>query len=231
MGEMAASIAHEVNQPLTAIAAFAQGCRRILEEDDSRDPALLDAVKSIAGQAMRAGEIVHRLDQLARKRRDRRVLCDINDLIRDVYSLAKVDARLHDVRLVLDLAPSLPPIELDGVQLQQVVLNLIRNAIDAMAEIDVREREAVVRTSLQDDGSVEVSVTDRGCGLSGESEERLFEPFFTTKETGIGMGLAISRSIVAAHGGRMWFTRGSERGTTLHFAIPIAQRSYEDESK
>jgi PAS domain S-box-containing protein len=231
MGEMAASIAHEVNQPLAAIAAYAQGCRRILEANAAGDPMLLDAVKRIASEAMRAGEIVHRLDHLARKRHDQRTPCAINDLIRDVQPLAAVDARLHDVRLAFELGASLPPIDADGVQLQQVLLNLIRNAIDAMADTAPAEREATVCTSLRDDGLVEVSVSDLGAGLSEGAETHLFEPFFTTKGTGIGMGLAISRSIVAAHGGRMWFTRNPERGTTFHFAIPAARRSHDNDTQ
>jgi PAS domain S-box-containing protein len=225
MGEMAASIAHEVNQPLAAIAAYAQGCRRLLEAGAPADPSLVEAVTQIANEALRAGDIVHRLDDLARKHRGQRVRCDINALIRDVHPLATVDARLHDLRLLLELDGSLPPIHADGVQLQQVLLNLIRNAIDAMDDTEAPERKVIVRTGLREDGNIEVTVTDHGCGLDEGSEARVFEPFFTTKETGIGMGLAISRSIVTAHGGRLWFTRNPDRGTTFSFTIPVAVRS------
>jgi PAS domain S-box-containing protein len=228
MGEMAASIAHEVNQPLATIAAYAQGCRRLLQAGASPDPQLLDAVTQIASEALRAGDIVHRLDDLARKRRGQRSPCDVNELIRDVHPLAAVDARLHDVRLLLTLDASLPPIQADGVQLQQVLLNLIRNAIDAMADTEVSAREVVVSTRRGDDGSIEVAVTDHGCGLGEGAEARLFEPFFTTKENGIGMGLAISRSIVSAHRGRMWFTRNPDRGTTFHFTVPGGGKGHDD---
>ena len=227
MGELAASIAHEVSQPLAAIAAYAQGCRRLMEAGPSRDPMFLEAVTQIANEALRAGAIVERLHQLARKRHDQRVPRDINELIRDIQPLAAVDARVHDIRLAFELDDSLPPVDADGVQLQQVLLNLIRNAIDAMDGTEPRARRVVVRTARGDDGFVEISVADRGGGLVEGAEARLFEPFFTTKETGIGMGLAISRSIVAAHHGRMWFTRNPDRGITFHFTIPVASTSHD----
>lgn len=221
LGEMAASIAHEVNQPLAAIAAYAQGCRRLLQTDTSCDPQVADAVAQITSESLRAGEIVDRLLHLARRRRDERLPCDVNELIRDVRPLAAADARLHDVRLVFDLADGLPPVNADGVQVQQVLLNLIRNAVDAMADTEPAAREAVVRTAL-DDGFVEISVSDQGCGVALGVEARVFEPFFTTKETGIGMGLAMSTSIVKSHGGRMACARNPGRGMTFRFAIPGA---------
>lgn len=228
MGEMAASIAHEVNQPLAVVAAYAQACRRILEADASGHQEVLDAVTRIANEALRAGDIIHRLDYLARKRRDQRVLCDMNELIRDVRPLAAADARLHDVKLVFELARSLPPINADGVQLQQVLLNMIRNAVDAMENTEASAREATIRTMHRaEDGAIEVSVTDNGCGVSEGTDARLFEPFFTTKETGIGMGLSISRSIVTAHGGRMWFLPNADGGTTFHFTIPTTRDSHD----
>jgi two-component system sensor kinase FixL len=223
MGEMAASIAHEVNQPLAAIGAYAQGCRRLLQSGRGADPGLAEAVEQITSEALRAGDIIDRLHDLARKRRDERVRCDINDLIRDVRPLAAVDARLHDVRLLFELTEPLPRIHADGVQVQQVLFNLIRNAIDAMADTEVARREAVVRTARGADGGVEVGVSDRGCGLAEGVEARLFEPFFTTKETGIGMGLAMSRSIIKSHDGRMWCTRNPEGGMTFHVALPAAR--------
>jgi PAS domain S-box-containing protein len=228
MGEMAASIAHEVNQPLAAIAAYAQACRRILETDASGHPEVLEAVTRIANEALRAGDIIHRLDHLARKRRDRRLPCDMNELIRDVRPLAAVDARLHDVKLVYQLADSLPAIHADGVQLQQVLLNLIRNAIDAMENTEASAREIIIRTAHRaGDHAIEVTVSDKGCGVSDGTDARLFEPFFTTKETGIGMGLSISRSIVTAHGGRMGFTPNPDGGTTFHFTIPTTRDSHD----
>ncbi|MEJ2239025.1 MAG: ATP-binding protein, partial [Gemmatimonadales bacterium] len=181
---------------------------------------VLRALGRISEEAHRAGGIVHRLKDLVRKHDTTRVQCDLNALLRDVEQLASVDARLHDVELRLALAPSIPPLLADGVQIQQVVLNLIRNGIDALEGTDVDIREVVVRALVREEGEVEVSVCDNGCGLPVQAEATLFEPFFTTKERGIGVGLSISRSIITAHGGRMWCSRNPDRGTTFFFTLP-----------
>lgn len=223
MGEMASSIAHEVNQPLTAISAFAQACKRMIESDSIAAAEVVDTLARISAEALRAGDIIHRLKDLVQKHESTRREFNIDDLVQDVERLASVDARLHDVRLLFELAGNLPPVQVDGVQIQQVMLNLIRNAIDAMDETEPERRDVVVRTAARDDHEVEVSVADHGCGLPEGSEHRLFEPFFTTKEGGIGMGLSISQSIVAAHGGRMWFEGNPGGGTIFRFTIPTVQ--------
>ncbi len=225
MGEMASSIAHEVNQPLTAISAYAQACKRMIESDSITATEVVDTLARISAEALRAGDILHRLKDLIQKHESERIARNVDDLVRDVERLASVDARLHDVRLVLELAGNLPDVEVDGVQIQQVVLNLIRNAIDAMVDTEPERREVVVRTAARDGDEVRLSVTDRGCGLPAGSRDRLFEPFFTTKEGGIGMGLSISRSIVTAHGGRMWFEESPDGGTTFHFTIPAVREA------
>jgi two-component system sensor kinase FixL len=220
MGEMAANIAHEVNQPLTAIGTYAQACSRMIKAGAIQQEEILDALGRIAQEAQRAGGIVHRLRDLICKHDTKRVTCDINALIRDVEQLAAVDARLHDVELRLALTPSLPQVPADAIQIQQVVLNLIRNAIDSMEEIDVTPREVVVRTLIRED-DIEVSVCDSGCGLPDDIGDRLFQPFFTTKPHGVGVGLSISKSIVSAHQGRMWCSPNAERGATFFFTLPI----------
>jgi two-component system sensor kinase FixL len=220
MGEMAANIAHEVNQPLTAIGTYAQACGRMIKAGAIQEEEILDALGRIAQEAQRAGGIVHRLRDLICKHDTTRVTCDINALIRDVEQLAAVDARLHDVELRLALTPSLPRVPADAIQIQQVVLNLIRNAIDSMEEIDVTAREVVVRTLIRED-DIEVSVSDNGCGLPDDIGDRLFQPFFTTKAHGVGVGLSISKSIVSAHQGRMWCSPNAERGATFFFTLPI----------
>lgn len=219
MGEMATSIAHEVSQPLTAIAAYAQACRRIVETRGANTAELSRHLGRIAEEAARAGDIIHRVVELSRKRKGRRVQCDMNALIRDIFPLAEADARVNDTELVFDLSDGLPPLYGDGIQLQQVVLNLMRNAIDATDDDSLPHRRVRVATA-QADGYVTVSVEDNGRGLPEDAEEHLFEPFFTTKETGIGMGLSISRKIVGEHGGRMWFSRHEDRGATFYFTIP-----------
>ena len=222
MGEMASSIAHEVNQPLTAIATYAQACRRLVEAGQAEESEVLDVLDRIGNEALRAGEIIHHLRDLVKKRVGKRVECSINELVEDVEILASVDARLHGVELDLALTPDLPPIIADGVQIQQVVLNLIRNGIDAVEDTDSTDREVLVSTGVTDTGGVLVKVSDSGSGLLEEHESEIFQPFFTTKEDGMGMGLSISRTIVSSHGGRMWFSRNPEGGTTFSFTIPAA---------
>jgi PAS domain S-box-containing protein len=228
MGEMASSIAHEVNQPLTAIATFAQACGRLVDAGMVDAPEVQHVLTRIGEEALRAGGIIHRLKDLVRKRGTKRVECDINALVRDVEELASVDSRLHDVQLRLDLASSLPPILADDVQIQQVLLNLVRNGVDAMEHVTGGNREIVVRTVAHRGSEIEVSVTDRGCGLPENAEEVVFQSFFTTKETGMGIGLSVSRSIVTSHGGRLWFSRNPEGGTTFFFTIPTISSNGHD---
>ena len=221
MGELAASIAHEVNQPLTTIATYAQASSRMMRSRSADESELLTAMEQIGEEALRAGGIVHRLREMVRKRESRRIVCDINELIRDVAQLAEVDARLQGIELRFELEDPLPPVSVDGVQIQQVILNLIRNAIEAIEVTDGPSGDVSVKTSLNDVSLIHVSVTDVGAGLSPEDETQLFHPFFTTKEDGMGMGLSISRSIIESHGGQMWFTRNQVAGTTFHFSLPI----------
>ena len=220
VGEMASSIAHEVNQPLTAIATYTQACSRLLESDKADDRQLRDVLKRITDEALRAGAIIHRLKDLVRKGESKRTVCDINTLVEDVEQLASVDARLHNVGLRLELSQGLPPILADGVQIQQVILNLIRNGIDATQCKACADRVVIVKTESDNGAEVVVSVQDNGCGVPLDVNDELFQPFFTTKESGMGMGLSISRSIVILHGGRMWYEAKQERGATFFFSIP-----------
>lgn len=220
MGEMASSLAHELNQPLTAVATYAQALRRFVESGSLDDDELLSVLDRIAGEALRAGNIVHRLKELVRRRETRREPCDLNARIRDVQQLAHADARLHDSVLHMDLDPELPPTFADAIQIQQVLLNLIRNALDSMQDTDPARREVVVRTSRHESGQLQVSVSDRGCGTPEEHAEQVFQPFFTTKESGLGVGLSISKSIINSHGGHMWFRPNEDGGTTFYFTLP-----------
>jgi C4-dicarboxylate-specific signal transduction histidine kinase len=220
LGEMASSIAHEVNQPLTAIATYTQACKRMLKAGTTDTDETLEILTRVTDEAIRAGGIIHRLNNLVRRQDSKRIECDVNELIRDLEHLASVDTRLHNVRLDLQLADRLPLVHADGIQIQQVVLNLIRNGVDAMADCDAENRRIVVGTALRDDGKVEISVADTGCGLPPDSEEELFQPFFTTKKDGMGMGLSVSKTIVTSHGGQMWFSRNQNRGTTFFVTIP-----------
>jgi PAS domain S-box-containing protein len=223
MGEMASSIAHEVNQPLTAVATYAQACRRLIEAGQADLSDVVDVLTRIAHEAVRAGDIIHRLKDMVRRHESRWAECDLNELARDVEALAQVDARLHDVRLVFEITPDLPHVLADGVQIQQVMLNLIRNGIDAVQTEGATSREVWLRTAYDGHGRLEVSVEDGGCGVPPEVERRLFQPFFTTKDGGMGMGLSISRSIVRAHRGDIGFARNPDGGSTFYFTLPMLE--------
>ncbi|MFC1639192.1 sensor histidine kinase [Gemmatimonadota bacterium] len=220
LGEMASSIAHEVNQPLTAIATYTQACVRMLRAGTTTNSEIIEILTRVTDEALRAGSIIHRLKSLARRHASKHTVCDINELMRDLEHLATVDTRLHNVKLDLQLSDPLPPVLADGIHIQQVVLNLIRNGVDSMVDSLPEDRNIVVRTTLRDDQKVEISVADTGCGLPPGGEEKLFEPFFTTKSEGLGIGLSVSRSIVTFHGGHLWFSRNQDAGTTFFLTIP-----------
>jgi two-component system sensor kinase FixL len=222
MGEMAAGLAHEINQPLSAIATYAQACQRLLKLPD-HDPAdVLSALQQINSQALRAGEVIRRLRLFVKNREVTREAVDCNRLLDDLRTLAETDARLHNVWLRIESEGDLPTVYADPIQLQQVVLNLVRNAIDAMADVPEHRREVVLSTRTTEDGDIEITVADHGTGLAPEATEHLFNAFFTTKSGGTGLGLAISRSIVRAHGGRLWHTPNEVSGARFHFTLPVA---------
>jgi signal transduction histidine kinase len=221
VGELASSIAHEVNQPLTAISTYAQACRRMIQTGGEDAAQVSHVLGRITDEALRAGEIIHRLKELVRRRESERRRCSVNALILQMAPLAQLDARLHGVALRLSMAPGLPEVMADGVQIQQVVLNLIRNGVDALEALGAGG-EVLVETRLADPGEILVAVTDHGCGLPDAVMDELFQPFFTTKADGMGMGLSISRSIVVMHGGRLWYERLQPHGTTFRFTLPSA---------
>ena len=221
LGEMAAGIAHEINQPLTAISNYADAARRRVSSADADPSKLLMSLEKVSEQAQRAGEVIRRLRALVKKGESQRELADINDLVRDTVKLAAVDARIHDIGIEIDLKTEAPVVYVDPIQIQQVILNLLRNAVDATVESDSPERIVRAETCVLDRELVEVVVHDTGTGISDDAAEKLFSPFFTTKKAGMGMGLSISHSIINSHGGHLWFTRHEEgTGTTFHFTLP-----------
>jgi two-component system sensor histidine kinase TtrS len=224
MGELAGSIAHEINQPLTAIATFAQACRRLIEAGQLGKAANLGILARIEEEAIRAGKIIHHLEDMVRGRRSECTECDVNLLVRGIARLTVPDSRLHDVQLRFELAEGLPPVLADGVQVQQVILNLIRNAVDASVDTNSSGKSVVVTTEMSKD-AVRVSVTDRGCGLSDEEAGKLFRPFFTTKPGGTGMGLSICRSIVISHGGEIGVSPNPGGGSTFFFTVPACSEA------
>ena len=220
MGEMAAGIAHEVNQPLTAIATYAQACQRLIGTDGFSQEEVAAALDHIGAQALRAGEVIRRLRSFVKNREVKREVVDANRLLDDVLTLAQTDARHHGVRILLEPAPQAPLVQADPVQVQQVVLNLVRNSIDAMIDVPEARREIVLRTHLDAEGDVEFMVADRGSGVDAATMAELFNPFFTTKPGGTGLGLSISRSIVRAHGGKLWCSANPGGGARFFFTLP-----------
>jgi C4-dicarboxylate-specific signal transduction histidine kinase len=222
LGELAASIAHEVNQPLAAVVTNAAACLRWLD----RDPANLNearaTLRSIINDGNRAGEVIQRVRALVNKTTDRKAL-HINEVVNEVMSLVQHELFSHQVALRLELAPALPPVLADRIQLQQVILNLVINGIEAMQPVTDRPRELVIRTRQNETDQVLVTVSDCGVGVAAEDVDRLFDAFFTTKSDGMGMGLSICRSIVDAHGGRLSASGNTGPGATFQFTLPLHQ--------
>ena len=221
LGEMAAGIAHEINQPLTAISNYADAARRRVSSSGTDPAKLLNSLEKVTEQAQRAGEVIRRLRALVKKGESKRELANINDLLRDTVKLADADARIYDISIDVDLNAQNPTVYVDPIQIQQVILNLLRNAVDATEEGGDSERSVRAKTTIVDDELVEVAVSDRGIGINDEAAKKLFSPFFTTKQSGMGMGLSISHSIINSHGGHLWFTRLPANGTSFHFTLPI----------
>jgi two-component system, LuxR family, sensor kinase FixL len=216
MGEMAAGIAHELNQPLSAIATYARACERFL---GSAQPDLAETLSSLAEislEAMRAGEMIRRLRQLVSTQPSEQQPTQLNDLVHDLGVLVQADARVHRTQVEFELEHTLPRIRADRSQLQQMVLSLVRNAVEALAEAGTTGRKVVVRTGRTPHGRIELSVCDNGPGVAADMVDRLFMPFVTTKASGTGLGLAISQTIAQAHGGTLAYRPNEPAGACFY---------------
>ena len=222
LGEMAASIAHEVNQPLAAVVTNAAACLRWLDREPANLKEARGTLQSIINDGNRAGEVIQRVRALVNKTIDRKAL-HINEVVNEVMSLVQHELLSHRVALQLELAPALPPVLADRIQLQQVILNLVVNGIEAMQQVTDRPRELVIRTRQDEARQVLVTVSDCGVGVAAENADQLFDAFFTTKSSGMGMGLSICRSIVDAHGGRLSASGNAGPGATFQFTLPLHQ--------
>jgi PAS domain S-box-containing protein len=221
LGELTASIAHEVNQPLAAVVNAAGACLRWLDGGTPNlDEARL-AADWIIKEGHRASEVIRRVRALANKTDIEKVPLDINDVVKEVIALVQREVDSHQVSLRIEFAPALPMILGDRVQLQQVIINLVMNGIEAMQSVTDRPRELTIRSHQDETHRVLVTVTDSGTGISAENVDRLFDAFFTTKSSGMGMGLSICRSIIEAHGGRLWTTANAPHGATFQFTLPV----------
>jgi PAS domain S-box-containing protein len=221
LGELAASIAHEVNQPLAGVIANAEACLRWLDRGTPDLDAARRSVEWIIDDGNRASEVIRRVRALANKTEIEKVPLDINDVVKEVTALVQRERISHQVSLRMEEAPALPMIRGDRVQLQQVMINLVMNGIEAMQSVTDRPRELVIRSRQDETHQVLVTVTDCGVGIPAENADRLFNAFFTTKSSGMGMGLSVCRSIMEAHGGRLWATPNVPHGATFQFTLPV----------
>ncbi|WP_243751510.1 ATP-binding protein [Paraburkholderia sp. BL10I2N1] len=221
MGELAASLAHEINQPITAAIAYANACLRWLERDEPDLGEARSAVTHIVSDGQRAAQIIARIRAQFEKGALNQEVVEVSEIVRETVGLLRAEEARYDISVRTELAAGLPQIVGDRVQLQQVVMNLIVNSIEAMKDVD-GTREMVIRSRRTENGQILVSVSDSGMGVPPQLAEQIFDPFFTTKSHGTGMGLRVSRSIVESHGGRLWVTGALGRGAVFQFTLPVA---------
>ncbi len=230
MGELAAGLAHELNQPLGTIASYCQGCVRLIESGTADRAELSRAMGEVASQARRASKIIQRLREFIVESTPHQTRADLNGLAREVADLMTTEIRQKQIQLRFEVDRPLPAALADQIQVQQVILNLMRNAIDSMDEANPPVRKLVVHIGLAEDPDMlEVSVSDTGGGADLDTLDHMFDAFFTTKEGGMGMGLSISRTIVEAHKGRIWATRNLDRGLTVSFTVPMANGKHHEQ--
>ena len=222
MGELAATLAHELNQPMTAIMSNAQAATRFLDRSSPDLDEVREILREIAEEDARAGEVIRRMRTLVKKERASFQPLHLNEILHEVVWLLRNDAMIRKVGIELQLDPDLPAVDGDRIQLQQVVMNLLLNAFDAIGESSSENRTVLVETS-QHDVEIQVTVRDCGAGITPDTLERLFQPFNSSKRNGLGMGLSISRSIVGLHGGRLWGDNNSGPGATFSFTLPVVQ--------
>jgi C4-dicarboxylate-specific signal transduction histidine kinase len=221
VGELSGSLAHELNRPLGAILSNAQAAQRMLANGGIDVAEFREILNDIVSENKRAAEVIRRLRLWLQKGEVQQHSLQINKVVRDVLKLIPTDLISQNVSVDTELARNLPTVTGDPVQLQQVLVNLVVNACDAMADCDTPERRLRIRTGIENGGgAVIVSVTDRGGGIPAEEMEQIFEPFFTTKAKGMGLGLSVCRTLIAAHRGKLWATNNPERGATFHFTLP-----------
>jgi PAS domain S-box-containing protein len=222
VGELASSLAHELHQPLAAITNYAGACIRRVRAGVTEPDEVIYQIERIRALSLRAGEVIRRLRSFIQKREPRKEQVDLNELVRSAASLAEPEAQRHAIALRLDLASPLPFVEVDSIQVEQVILNLVNNGLEAMTGSGGNGGELVIQSSVDPDGFVALAVRDMGKGLSPAIQSQLFAPFFTTKSAGLGMGLSICRSIVEAQGGRIWARANPEGGATFQFTLPCS---------
>jgi len=228
MGEMASSLAHELNQPLSAIANYCAGCVKRMQAGNYQIDDLLAAMQKASDQAERAGKIIRRMRDMVKKGEPHRQPVALSELIDDTRAFADIEAQRSSTLLLVDIPEALPRVVVDRIMIEQVLLNLIKNGIEAMSGLPPEERQLQIRARSRDTRTVEVIVADRGHGLGEADIEKIFTPFYTTKPDGMGIGLPICRSIIEFHQGRLWVERRHEGGTAFHFTVPQEDKDEHD---
>jgi signal transduction histidine kinase len=228
MGEMASGIAHEVNQPLAAISTYTQVSLNIINTKNPDLVKLSEILDKTQQQALRAGGIIHRMREFVISHSKHRSTTDLNALIYDAVDLCISELKQNDIKLTFELEDNLPPIYVDQIQIEQVLINLIRNSVDALKNLPAKqERQLIIHTHLTPNSNIQVRVKDNGSGLDQEQQQKILTPFYTTKADGMGMGLSISRSIIEAHKGTLHFNSQHGKGTTFYFTLPVRRKSNE----
>ena len=221
MGEMASGIAHEVNQPLCAISSYTQVSLNLLNSENPDLVKLQEILHKTKHQALRAGQIIHRMREFVKSQSKHRSTADINTLIHDAVDLCSVNLKNNDIKLTFHLENNLPPVYVDHVQIEQVIINLIRNSVDALQNIPAtQQRHLSIRSRLSVNNNIQVGVKDNGVGLDEEQKKQILTPFYTTKTDGMGMGLSISRSLIEAHDGTLNFNSEQGKGSSFYFTLP-----------
>ncbi len=219
MGEMATGLAHELNQPLSAIVNYTRGSLRRLRINPMASREVLDSLDQVCQQAERAAAVIRNLRNFLTKKEPSLTALDINEVVSRISALVEADARQHNVSLMFDLSPELPRVKAASIEIEQVLINLMRNAIESMVQATSPCREIRIATECDDGGMVAVTVADSGPGISSPDPMEVFQPYFTSKNDGMGMGLPISRSIIEAHGGRLWLKKNDHEGATFRFTL------------
>ena len=221
LGEMAAGLAHELNQPLSAIVSYARGCALRMRADGLQPESFLEVIEEISSQAFRASEVLRRIREFLRHGEMQREDADLNDLVREAARFAAGEARELGVQVDMALTNTRLAVGVDKIQVEQVILNLVRNGFDAMQRTPTGQRRLTVATERDANGLAHVTIADTGTGIDPEHVAKLFDPFFTTKRDGLGLGLSISRSIIEAHGGHLWIATNGAPGAAFHFTVPV----------
>ena len=224
MGEMASSLAHELNQPLSAIANYCAGCIKRMQAGNYVFADILAAMQKAADQAERAGKIIRRMRDMVKKSDPKCLPVSLLELVDEARAFADIEAQRTSTQISIDIAENLPRIVVDRIMIEQVLLNLVKNGIEAMSDVPFDRRHLSIQAHLQDERMLEIAVIDQGHGLAGVDVERIFAPFYTTKPDGMGIGLAICRSIIEFHQGRLWVEAGRDGGTAFRFTVPIEEK-------